>query len=255
MMMRILVRCFLLGGSFLSTLEAFQVSPRATALRAGPVQTLGETIAGGGGVSSSSFCHDSYHHHYHHHATRMQQVSLARKSSSTQLSMFLPPGGGGSNNKSELGQIATAVLTFAAVTLFFISPLGGLFFALFNSLLALSILIPVGAFVAFQVWSYLNTVTGVCPNCTAQVKATKDGSPSLCFNCGAIVQAKDGEIYLANPNQRDIFAEDAEPSVMNWFDGINGGARAPSAPDVKKKTTRTTINTTIIDVDVTRDDD
>ena len=226
----VLLRCLLLGGSLLPALEAFQVSPRRGAITRA-IQQRQPSLGGG-----FSTIHDRTNRCPH---------------SSTQLSMFLPPGGGG-GKKSELGQVAAAVLTFAGLAAFFLSPLGGIFFAVFNSILALSILIPVGGFVAFQVWSYFNTVSGACPNCGAAVTAMKDGSPSLCFNCGAICAAKNDSIYLANPNQGDIFAEDREPSVMSWFDGINGSSGASPRPGDRKRSTTTT---TIIDVEVKRDDD
>jgi len=226
---------------------AFQVSPQVLSRR----QPL---LADHGGRLNASRRGSS--------PTRQLLVTPARNAMSTrkatQLNAFLPPGGGGGKDRSELGQVATAVLTFAGITLFFLSPLGALFFAVFNSLLALSILIPVGGFVAFQVWSYFNTVKGPCPNCAAPVQATKDGAPTLCFNCGAIVQAKDDGIYLANPNQRDIFAEDqVEPRVTSWFDGLNNGTggQAPSSRGPTTEVRKTKTTTTIIDVDVIRDDD
>lgn len=174
----------------------------------------------------------------------------------TQLAAFLPPsgGGGGGDNGDRsgdgLGAVATSVLTFAGITLFFLSPLGGLFFAVFNSLLALAILIPVGGFVAFQVWTYLNTVQGNCANCGAPVQVMKDGTPSICLSCGSIVQAKDGEIYLANPNaRRDIFVDDENVAPMGGW--INGQGSSLGG----RTETRRTTSTTIIDVDVKLDDD
>ena len=169
----------------------------------------------------------------------------------TQLAAFLPPSGGGDNKDPSgdgLGAVATSVLTFAGITLFFLSPLGGLFFAFFNSILALSILIPVGGFVAFQVWTYLNTVKGNCANCAAPVQVLKDGTPSICLNCGSILQARDGEIYLANPNPRqDIFVDDNVSTMGGWINGQGSlGGRTE---------TRRTTSTTIIDVDVKQDDD
>ena len=168
----------------------------------------------------------------------------------TQMAAFLPPSGGSGGDKDGLGAVATSVLTLAGITLFFLSPLGGLFVAVFNSILALSILIPVAGFVAFQVWTYLNTVQGDCANCGAPVQVMKDGTPSICLSCGSIVQAKDGKIYLANPNaRRDIFVEDENVSPMGgWINGQgNLGGRT--------ETRRTTSSTTIIDVDVKLDDD
>jgi len=175
-------------------------------------------------------------------------VAATSTTSRTQLRAFLPPGGG-NNRSGGLGQVATAALTFLAVVAFFLSPLGALFFAVFNSLVALSILIPVGAFVAFQIWQYFYTVKGPCPNCAAPCQVTKDGAPSICFNCGAIVQARGDDIYLANPNNNgDMFVED-DDVVTSWFDELSGRGRTPPGTTTVRKTT-----TTIIDVDAKDDD-
>ena len=172
--------------------------------------------------------------------------------SATQLRAFLPPSGGG-NRRSGLGPVVTAVLTLVGVTAFFFSPLGAIFFGLVNSLILLSILIPVFGFVAFQIWTYFNTITAPCPNCAAPVTVTKDGAPSFCFNCGAIVQARgDDQIYLANlGNRGGVFAEEEEDDVVSaWFDELGGVHRSPPGGTRATKTTRTT---TIIDVDVEDD--
>jgi hypothetical protein len=42
-------------------------------------------------------------------------------------------------------------------------------------------------------------MTGTCPNCQAPIKVLKNETPTICYNCGSIVQAKDGDIYLTNP--------------------------------------------------------
>lgn len=183
-----------------------------------------------------------------------------RRRHPTSLSAFLPPSGGG-GSKSGLGELASTVLTFVGVAAFFLSPLGGLFFALFNSLFALAILLPIGGIVAFNVWQYFNTTTGPCPNCAAPVKAFKDESPSVCFNCGSIVQSKDGQIYIANVNNNNGMMDEPENVFATWMDGLSGVRRTNAAfdddarrPDAPTKKSRST-TTTIIDVDVTRDDD
>jgi hypothetical protein len=179
----------------------------------------------------------------------------------TQLSAFLPPSGeGGDGKKQELGELVKTTFTFLAVLAFFVSPLGGLFFALFNSLLTLVILLPVGAIVAFNVWQYLTTQIGPCPSCGAPVRVLKDESPSFCFNCGAIVQAKgnDNTIYLVNPNQGSILRDDseAEQAAFGWWEDLTGvrttGVYQQPPPSSSSKTT--TIKTTIIDVDVEREE-
>jgi len=182
-----------------------------------------------------------------YHLFREQQPP-SQISSKTRLAMFLPPsgGGGGGGKKQELGELATAVLTFLGVALFFASPLGGIFFALFNSLLAISILLPIGGFVAFNIWQFVNTTTGPCPNCGVPVRAMKDGSPSFCFNCGSILQSKDGKLYLANPNV------EFEESPFVWLDELGGVRRTPV--DEKEKENRIRREQTIIDVDVEKED-
>jgi hypothetical protein len=187
-----------------------------------------------------------------HHCPRWTLQTLQQgRSSKTLLTAFLPPGGGG-DKKSQLGELATTILSFLAIAAFFISPLGGLFFALFNSLLALAILVPIGAIAAFNVWQYFNTVTGPCPSCGFPVKAMKDESPSFCFNCGAIVQAKDDTIYLANPTNIEMMDDEDGNVFAMWMDELSGVRRTPVDEDQRPNIKST--KTTIIDVDVERDD-
>lgn len=187
-----------------------------------------------------------------HNNPRWTREELPQGRSKTSLAGFLPPSGGGSK-KSELGDLVTTAFVFFGLAAFFISPLGGVFFAIFNSLLALTILVPVGAIVAFNVYLYFNTTTGLCPNCNAPVKVMNDESPSFCFTCGAVVQAKDGKIYLANPNNN--LMENEEGGVFTtWIDGLSGVRRTPVDGNERRKTSIKTTKTTIIDVDVERDD-
>ena len=137
--------------------------------------------------------------------------------------MFLPPGGDGNPNSSELKQVTSTILTFVAIILFFLSPLGSIFFALFNSLVAFLILAPLAAVAAFNIWEYVNTLSGTCPNCQAPVTVLKNEVPTICYNCGAIVQAKEGQIYLASQNKNIYSTNDVDdllPMNRNMFTTI-----------------------------------
>ena len=207
--------------------------------------------------------------------------SFSTSTSSSALSMFLPPGGDGDNNSnnSELKELTSTILTFFGIVAFFVSPLGGIFFTLFNSFIAFLILAPIGLFMALNIWEYFNTITGVCPNCQAPIKVLKNETPTICYNCGSIVQAKDGNVYLANPkNQNNMYgngAENLSPMNRNMFSTIfeeittvltnndddpnddNGtqiqSPRSSSSPSTATSNKNRNKNT-IIDVDVINED-
>ena len=174
----------------------------------------------------------------------------SRSTSETALTMFLPPpgGGGGGNEDDGLGKVASGILTFLGVTAFFLSPLGGLFFAFFNSLIALAFLIPVGGIAAFNIWQFTNTIAEPCPNCGVPARAVKDGSPSFCLNCGSVLQARDGKIFMANPNAMSDLTE--KDNVFGWLEELGGVRRTPLEEEKKKTRERT-----IIDIDVEETDD
>jgi hypothetical protein len=199
-------------------------------------------------------------------------ASLTSTSTTTALHMsFLPPGGGGGgrqNGTSDgLGEIARGVVTLLVTVAFFASPLGGLVFALFNSFLALAILLPIAAVVGFNVWQYLFTINGACPNCGAPVRVLKDEqSPSVCFTCGSILQVKGDQIYLANlsnnnkmDNRNDvvddviIVTEDVEERSVfaSWLDDVGGAQRQrpPSSSSSSKSPAAQKMNN-VIDVEV-----
>jgi hypothetical protein len=198
-------------------------------------------------------------------------VHPQQRSSRTVLSAFLPPssgGGGNNNNNNSVSQLLTTVLGVGLVVAFFASPLGALFFAVFNSLLLLSILIPVLGWAAFQFWQIFFTISGSCPNCGSPVRVAKDETPSFCFTCGSIIQARDDQICLANLNNNRLFAEEQEErfSVFSsFFDDMSGIQRRPRIGSINGETPTTTSTTstaakkpssttTIIDVDAERDD-
>lgn len=189
--------------------------------------------------------------------------------SKTRLHMYnLPPGRNEKNDLSDLLKLAgTLILTVA----FFVSPLGGILLGILNSFFLLTILLPIMGGVGIAVWQYFNTMTGDCPNCGAPVRVlkSKDGSaePSICFTCGAILQANYDNSGIDNITGRntleDLSRGSSSPFGGGLFD-IFGGAPPTS---ISTTTTTTTVTqeergnqkskirreSTIIDVEV--DDD
>jgi predicted RNA-binding Zn-ribbon protein involved in translation (DUF1610 family) len=166
------------------------------------------------------------------------------------MSYKLPPS---NKNDDGLGEVLGGVFALLAVIAFFASPLGAIFFALFNSLVALAFILPVGAIVAFQAWQFLNTTQGACPSCSAPIRVLKDGSPSLCLNCGSVVQSRDGIIALVSGNS-NVFEE--EDSLFGGFlDNAWGSSRQPSSADTKEQVEKYKRERTIIDVVVEEDDE
>lgn len=86
--------------------------------------------------------------------------------STSSLNMYnLPPsGGGGKGPKSEFEAILPTITTGILVALFFASPLGGIFFAVFNSIFVLALLTPFVLFGGFQLWKTLYTIEDVLRN-------------------------------------------------------------------------------------------
>jgi len=183
---------------------------------------------------------------------------------SLQMGYNLPPGdGGGGGNK--IVEAITPILTIGAIVLFFLSPLGGIFFAVTNSLFILALLTPILIGIGFNAWNYFNTIEGVCPNCGAPARVLKDieAGPNICLSCGQLIRATqslDGIELCNDPN--DIF--DEKSRVSSIFDIFT------SDPTVYEETTTTTTTTyyddeesrskdkkrrerTIIDVDAERD--
>jgi len=192
-------------------------------------------------------------------------------STSLQMGFNLPP----PKPKSDVESILTTVGIIGAITLFFMSPLGGIFFAITNSILLLLILIPFVASIGFTVWQSLYTIEAPCPSCNAPARVLKDeeAGPNICLSCGTLLRAnvdKDGIELCNNPN--DIYDEDSR--ISSFFDlfttgGSDGGGvfgssssdgdptaffgenpRPTDSDDRKKKEKR---ERTIIDVDVTED--
>lgn len=195
---------------------------------------------------------------------RSSGVSLQR---STKLHMsYLPPGGGNEKDKNFLTDISDALPGIGlavGITLFFLSPLGGIFFAITNSLFVLALLTPFVLFAGFQLWTKLNTVQGECPSCSQPVVVlnSDDGAPSMCLSCGVAVRAtKDKKsVELCSGTTMDDSFFDTDTGSSNGMDAFMDILKSNSSSeqemkkeDVLKKATR---ERTVIDVDVDVQDD
>mmetsp|Transcript_21066 Transcript_21066/g.43043 ORF Transcript_21066/g.43043 Transcript_21066/m.43043 type:complete len:248 (+) Transcript_21066:110-853(+) len=192
---------------------------------------------------------------------RLEHDGQGRRQGSTALQMGynLPPSGGGRGPGSDIKDLLPVILTTAGIALFFLSPLGGIFFAVTNTLFALAIITPFVGYAGLQVWQAFNTISGVCPNCGAPVRVLKDdsGQPSLCVNCGSLVRS--------NRNNDGIELCNDPSGVMggSLFDQLFGGAggfERSAAQQVideptgtESKASKAKREQTIIDVDVESD--
>jgi hypothetical protein len=206
---------------------------------------------------------------------KVPQPSTAR--TQTSLSMFnLPPGNDG--NKSGLDEISKSVLGLALLVGFFVSPLGGLFFGLLNSVLFLVFVTPVVGIVGFQVWRYLNMVSAPCPNCGSpanvfKTKENQENAPSICFNCGAVLQASYDNKEILNVSGKNSVTDDGGgagnpfggSSIFDLFGvgpDVTGSptettataTTATSIVEERKKKTKSRRESTIIDVEVEDED-
>ena len=186
------------------------------------------------------------------------------KTSTSKLSMYnLPPGGGGGGNNNDIGSLVQNVLGLVVIVGILVSPVGGFLLSIMNSFLALIILLPLLGIVGFQVWSYFNFISGPCPNCGAPAKVLKsqpnaEAQPSICFNCGSILQANYDNTGIDNvTGKRSVLDDDSATSTM--FDALFGmNSRGPGSTtnyDPTTTTTRTTTRTTIVDTVIVEDDD
>jgi hypothetical protein len=183
----------------------------------------------------------------------------------TQLSMYnLPPSGGGGKDDNVLTQVLQGAFTIGAIVLFFASPLGGIFFAITNSIFLLALITPIILTIVFQIWQSLNTIEGACPNCGApKQRVFKDPTtPGICFNCGSFIQASPDlkSIQLSTPVTRGGgFVDMDRPGVTgpaSIFD-VFGDSRSPqpsTIDDVKAKESKFRRERIVIDVEVKEDD-
>lgn len=122
-------------------------------------------------------------------------------------------------------QLSPILINGILLVLFFASPLGGIFFAITNSLFALAILTPFLIFGGFQVWSALFTIEAPCPSCgVLPVRVLKNGNePSICLNCGAYsrANAKGDGLELCN-NPADMMGGNGLGGASSLFDALFG---------------------------------
>ena len=177
-----------------------------------------------------------------------------RTQSSTNLNLYnLPPdNNNNNNNKNDLGSFIPSIVSVLALGLFFFSPLGALFFALTNTLIIFSFLAPFVLYAGFQIWQYLYTLEGTCPNCGSAVRVLKDvQQPTICFNCGSQVISNtnmDGvDLYDDNDDVDSIM--DRQRTIWDTLFSNNEEQGFPSY-DSKETLKRTRREQTIIDVDV-----
>jgi hypothetical protein len=201
----------------------------------------------------------------------MGNALSARSTTSLNMGFNLPPGGGG-NKPNPLADLLPSIVTIVGIALFFASPLGAIFFAITNSLLALAVITPLVLFVVFQIWAKTNTIEAACPNCSAPVVVLKNGPEGMettpCLNCGSMVRpTQDGsgvELCNAAPDFTDM-GDDSGGSIFDFLTSFGGqddqststpkvqGSQSSSSKsdDRKNKAKR---ESTIIDVDVSKDD-
>ncbi|GMI45356.1 hypothetical protein TrCOL_g6529 [Triparma columacea] len=110
---------------------------------------------------------------------------------STSLKMYngpnLPGGGPPGNNNNDA--LASSLVSLGLLGVVFFSPLGGLIFGFFNSLLFLSFTIPLILLLSFQAFNTFFIVTAECPSCGEEAKAVKGNDRTTpCLNCGATLR-------------------------------------------------------------------
>lgn len=175
---------------------------------------------------------------------------------------YLPPDNGNGNRGNDILSTFVEALPgigfVAGIILFFLSPLGGIFFAVTNSLFLFALVAPVLLYTGFQIWIRINTIEGPCPSCNQPVFVPKDdeGQPSICFSCGATVRAtrdkKSVELCSSNSINDDFFdvGINNSNSFMDMFSVRNEAEHTKTVENNRKKVAR---ERTIIDVDVESD--
>jgi hypothetical protein len=185
--------------------------------------------------------------------------------SQIRLSMYnLPPSPGGGGGKDDIANIAKGAFSIALVVGFFISPLGGLVLGLFNSFLVLIFILPLIATVGFQVWQKVNTISSACPNCGSPATVLKQKSSNndvdtaipqqtICFNCGAVLQANSDNSEINNVSGRtnidDLSSEGAGGTSLfdilsGAYDRSGGDSGGIGGDTTTSKSTATTVETT-----------
>lgn len=234
---------FLLTVAFASAVQAFVIHPATGNINTRGTQPL---------TAKNAFQESST-------VTPRQSV---RKATHLQMGYQLPPSRDPKGPFEQIQAILPSVGFVVLVGLFFASPLGGIFFAITNSLFVLVFLTPFILFAGFQIWSALYTIEAPCPSCgQIPIRALKNGEPTVCLNCGAFSrsnEAGDG-LELCN-NPYDMMNEGGGSGSL--FDSLFGGNGVSdfdvmgSSSDGGRKeeqTKKTRKQATIIDVEVERD--
>ena len=201
------------------------------------------------------------------------RVTLQPSSSATTTSIFMtfkfpptpPPK---SNDLADLLKLGGGLVVGI---LFFVSPVGGFVLGVFNSLFLLTIFVPLIATIAFNIWQYFNTISGPCPNCGAPVTVIKTPQqqstttihvpqPSVCFNCGSIVQANYDNTAIDNVTGRNTVQDlEGDSSVFENLFGRSpsnqNDASTVTAFDRSTQRKRVERESKIIDVQVDAEDD
>jgi hypothetical protein len=211
-------RCyFLLCWLFLQQIQSFHITPasRSSSLSVQRNQVFSRRRWKPDGIQSD------------HGVSIITQLG---RNSDTRLFMYnLPPG---KDNNNGLGDILKGAGGLLLVAAFFASPLGGLVFGIFNSFLLLAILLPTVATLGFQAWQYFSTIGGTCPSCEAParvIKTDSDGEafPTICVNCGAVLQANYDNTAIDNITGKNSIMDDnfgSQPaSIYDLFGGAPGG--------------------------------
>jgi len=290
-MLRWLPLLVLLSSSFLdgriSFVESF--TPRRLTQQRGPIPTSTTATPGQryptGGFNVPTWMGTTS-------STSLQpQQSRRTMTTTTSLSMSfqLPPSPDKRGDLTEILKLAGSLLVGV---LFFISPLGGLVLGIFNSIFLLVLFLPILATIGFSTWQYFNTISGTCPNCGSPVTVLKNpqggggissttmanAQPSICFNCGSILQANYDNTGIENITGRNTI-QDLEGSMSGGFldslfgrpssssSASSGWMDATTAASSSSTTTKTTSSSpsqqqkrvereaTIIDVEIDDDDD
>jgi len=186
------------------------------------------------------------------------EIKSTTLTSSTSLNMYnLPPED--NNNRNPISDILPGFVTLFGLTAFFMSPLGGIFFAITNSLLLISFLTPVLLFVGFQIWKSVNTIDGACPSCGSPTFVMKDDQPSVCFNCGAILRSTQDKKGIELCNVAPSFEDDKSDlfrgngSIFDLFGQPNFDLADESVIPTEEKSKKKKRETTVIDVEVSDD--
>jgi hypothetical protein len=187
----------------------------------------------------------------------LSQTKLQIRAPLTRRSMYnLPPGGGG-GGKKDISEILQGVGGIVLTVAFFASPLGGIVFGIFNSFLVLAITLPLVGVVAFQGWQYFYTLEGECPSCAAPTrvlktnKETGDASPTICYNCGAILQANYDNSGIDNITGKNSVDDLSSPfGAGSLFDIFGSGSSdTTSTTSSSTRSTSTSSRSTIVEDD------